>query len=289
MSTNISQLIEEILLYLPNIKNVWSTDLLHLVLSKGGGSRNTRLAYTRKRSKQFAKDLKTFYEGTGYSCMDQDVYRNAYFAQAIQKAAKQGLTKWVEIGPGALGTLTKLILRSNSRTEVVAVEAVDSSVKLLKSKLRTWTQKGRATVVEGVGGKVPIEGVNCEVLIAEILGHIASNEGWTATLHALGKQNPRWKETIQQIIPAYYGTKMVPVDISTACKLDSDLVVGSNLAFVSSLPFSQIQLTHQHGFFERYSALEELQHGGGRDPRMFETVFIVSESRPFHGLSLIHI
>jgi hypothetical protein len=286
MSATVPQLIKEVLLYLPKAKIVWSTNLLHTILTKGRGSRNTRLAYSRRRVKNFEKDMKTFYEDTNYHCMEKDVHRNKYFAHAIQNATKQGLLQWVEVGPGALGTLTRMILEADNRTQVVAIEIVDSSVQLLNKKLRKWLQVHRASIVEGLAGKVTLEGVECDVLIGEVLGHIASNEGWTATLHALGKQNPQWKCSIKQVIPAHYGTKLVPVDLSSVNSLDSDLVIGSRLAFIPSLPFNQAQLTLQHGFLEKYNAIEEFIQGSGRDPRCQEASFPVNESRPFHGLAL---
>jgi hypothetical protein len=279
-------LIEEILLYLPKIKKAWSTELLHIILTKGCGSRNTRLAYTRKRTKQIEKDLKMFYEDTDYYSMDNDVSRNNYFYRAIKDATINGLLHWVEIGPGSLGTLTKMILKANSNTSVVAIEVVDSSVKLLTSKLHKWVQQHRVSIIEGLAGNVAIGNIDCDVLIAEVLGNIASNEGWTATLHALGKQNPHWKTTIKQIIPAQYGTKLVPVDLSKASSLNSNLVIGNKLAFIPSLPFSEIQLTNHHGFMERYDALHELQSGCGRDPQCQRSTFYVGKTCPFHGLAL---
>ena len=285
-SCTVLQLVDEIRLYLPDSSAAWSDELLQLVLTKGGGSRNTRLAYTRKRVKQFEKDLKEFYEDTGYECMDTDVQRNKYFTGAIKEAVKQGYFNWVEVGPGALGTLSKMILKAHSDTKLVAVEAVVSSVKSLKTKLRKWLQANRANIVQGLAGKISLEGVECDVLIGEVLGHVSSSEGWTATLHALGKQNPHWKKNIKVIIPGFYGTKMVPVDLSAATTLDSDIVVGDRLAFIPSLPFKEVQLTPQHEFLERYSSLEEFKSGSGKDPRCSGALFNITESRPFHGLAL---
>jgi len=148
----------------------------------------------------------------------------------------------------------------------------------------------------------------CEGLIGEVLGHLGSSEGWTATLHDVGRQYPCLRTTIRTIIPHYYGTMMAPLDLTSAPSLDKGVIVGSKLLVLPSLPFTTTQLSDHHGVFERYESLEELIRSSGRSSsssggggssssssssssngeelRHFSETFMVVRPGPFHGLGL---
>jgi len=147
---------------------------MNLILTKSQESQDTLLALhhdgssncsiTGGETSDFVGDLVQCYEYAGYQSMDQDKCRNQYFSDVIHRGVIMGgVMKWIEVGPGALGTLTKLILRSSPTTTVVAIEAVESSVEQLKKEMKRFLHyygrqqpppPPRITIIHGLAGQV---------------------------------------------------------------------------------------------------------------------------------------
>ena len=73
--------------------------------------------------------------GHAYESMDKDTVRNKFFDAGVKTHTKDGLHKWLEIGPGAHGTLTKMVLRAHEKCTIVAIEAVEESCKQVRKLL----------------------------------------------------------------------------------------------------------------------------------------------------------
>jgi hypothetical protein len=204
--------------------------------------------------------------------------RHDNYEEGLEKATPKGeggLHRWLEVGPGAMGTLSRLVLDADARNTLLAIEAVAGSARTLEAGLRaaygdgkallplppssssssssspavaaapasplrppqpkrggkaaapvaaaatvtTPTPRGGVTgagalllppssssplpkplprfrIVQGLAGHVPLPpcpwgqeeeggggGVGYEALVAEVLGHLASSEGYVAILH----------------------------------------------------------------------------------------------------------
>lgn len=77
-----------------------------------------------------------------YSCMHQDTMRNKAYKAFIDTAKAK---YWLEIGPGALGTLTEMVLE-RSNTKILAIEAVRSSKEEVTRRLGKYIRAGRLKV-----------------------------------------------------------------------------------------------------------------------------------------------
>lgn len=133
-------------------------------------------------------DLSIGYNSSGYSDMDGDRWRNAYFQASLQSASgtrpapptttttttpprhsrssrrkKEGtsggsggvfppsvacydgdkppMSSWLEIGPGAVGTLTRMALEASPKNEVFAIEAVKESAEGVARQLKGYGER----------------------------------------------------------------------------------------------------------------------------------------------------
>eukprot|EP00462_Mataza_sp_D1_P004638 CAMPEP_0175102724 /NCGR_PEP_ID=MMETSP0086_2-20121207/8629_1 /TAXON_ID=136419 /ORGANISM="Unknown Unknown, Strain D1" /LENGTH=354 /DNA_ID=CAMNT_0016377633 /DNA_START=249 /DNA_END=1313 /DNA_ORIENTATION=- len=238
------------------------------------------------REKSIHTDL-DYYEGN-YACMDNDVWRNAYYRSAIKEvSSKLQLHNWFEIGPGASGTLSKMVLEADSRNELLAIEAVESSAKLVTKKLKEFSSRFR--VLWGLAGKMcePEDAVPAEALVSEILGHFGSSEGYVSILNSLGKY--KFLKHVKTAIPLWFGTRMVPVDL-TGMKNARLGCIGPKAVHFWKLRFADIELVPSglHGTMEMYNSMEELKRSSqsklGQARRFTCEWGIECESpRPFHG------
>lgn len=104
--------------------------------------------------------------------MDRDTYRNSFFSLAIRRHSSQpekrarrvrdgrnsrsitippvadkAVERWLEIGPGAIGTLTRMIL-ADPAAQVVAIEANPGAARTLcrRPDIRPYILNGRLRV-----------------------------------------------------------------------------------------------------------------------------------------------
>ena len=97
-------------------------------------------------------------------------------------------------------------------------------------------------IVQGLAGDVELEDCSFDGLIAEILGHLASLEGYPRLLIDLGHAYNL--STCRYFIPAYFGTMVVPVSIDKCCSGHNLVISCTNpkVVLVRGLPFSIVQL-----------------------------------------------
>jgi len=300
----------------------YDDSLLRLILHKGKATMETQLGMTDDGA-DIHEDL-VAYDGAQYVCMDTDKCRVAYFQQAVNAASNAATADstptptrrerrvgvkgknfvspskmarireeekesrsmiWLEIGPGATGVLTRMILEASDDNSVVAIEAVARSVKKVSSLLQSYGERFR--VVEGLAGSVslPHDGPY-DAIIAEILGHFGSSEGYVSILHQCARAYPHLPTTLKIAIPMYFGTAMVPVDLTRARDLRI-AAVQRNVSFFVKFPFAETQLSEDHGTMEMYNAFEELreEEKKGDNIRSFQCEWTMTATRPCHGFA----
>ena len=234
--------------------------------------------------------------------MHNDFKRNEFFKLSVCSRPRCDLECWLEVGPGALGTLTSIVLDNLPRSSVVAIEAVENSVEVLHRQLRQHVGSGRLQVssagqlktseyygfnhscstlgqiVHGCAGRVhlPDPGIRFDGVIAEVLGHIASLEGYPRILWELGRSYKSSMETVQYYTPAYFGSVVVPISLPR-CEHGNNIRIaclGPKEVLVRGLPFDDIQVSCSasvpdpnahlpagHLVFEMYRAREVVAYG----------------------------
>ena len=279
----------------------YSLSFLYRLVVVGRCTLDTQVGW-RDDETQIHTDLAA-YTATGYGCMDNDTWRNVYFRRAIASYSNSGrppptlpgtvraaaivypsvrtqdaFSRWLEIGPGASGTLSRMVLGASPETHLVAVEAVEASADTARQLLEEQ-YPGRSTVVHGLAGQVVPLVSDRQVLLAEILGHFGSSEGYVAILHACASRYDM--SGIRAAVPRYFGTRVVPVDLS-----DTRMTVAAittTLVLVDKFPFVTTQISGNHGTMELYDALHELRYPKV-EVRVTTSYWEVETNRPFHGL-----
>lgn len=236
-----------------------------------GSDRHTAVGF-RDHSTDIVSDLEQAYvdeedakSQQKYSTMDGDKNRNEFFQQSIAEASTRVRT-WLEIGPGASATLTRMVL-SIKANKILAIEAVDNSAVSARKKVSSYNKRGpRAVVLHGLAGKVDLPpNESFAGLVAEVLGHVASNEGYVSILHECGAAYPALKKTLREAVPLTFGTKALPVSLKGGFAVAE---VHSKLALLEAAFSAKNLLSASPCIVESYNALEELKrgprHGGYR-------------------------
>ena len=121
--------------------------------------------------------------------------------------------------------------------------------------------------MQGLAGHVPFpsspSGKLVDALVAEILGHVGSNEGYVWILQEIRIAYPDVANSIKAAVPLWFGTRMVPVDLSAAPSIQVSSI-GPRVVLVRKFPFKDAQLVpvEEHGEMEMYNVLDELSRKG---------------------------
>jgi hypothetical protein len=147
--------------------------------------------------------------GEGYAVMTNDRNRVRAFHSAICGAVQDGCTHWVEIGPGADGALTRLILNVATHTRVTAIEGNAIACKSVQKKLSLersfdarWSLLHALTSQPSAAALLQQQAPTYQAILSEVLGLIMSAEyvvDIMADVHAAGLRGavylPRWGAT----------------------------------------------------------------------------------------------
>lgn len=157
-----------------------------------------------------------------------------------------------------------MLLEASPNNSVIAIEGNEESAKKANRILRQGYSHRLAEVICGVAGEVKLPaGVTFEGLVREIIGHIASLEGFIAILHALYANHPHLRRSVRTICPAYFRTKFLPLNMWKAVdnpeQKGSLVSVGSKVAVIKNLNFAVRGISDDHQDFESYDSLQELQ------------------------------
>jgi hypothetical protein len=255
----------------------YASSTLLLILHQARATVHLQLGF-RDEAGSISSDLDWY--DNNYEIMTNDAYRNAFFRGAIEELSPGGPHgnghRWFEIGPGADGCLTKMVLDAHPANTVLAVEGSAPAVKKVTKNLARYIRTGRLQVLNGIVGESGVPEAEADVLVAEILGHWASSEGYCEVLRASGI---RCSDTI----PRYFGTCIVPVDLSLARHLVPTMV-GSKVCLFRAFPFADAALAGAQDM-ESYSGLAVLQQGTNTDPVRTSLKFAIQRGGTFHGFS----
>jgi hypothetical protein len=254
-------------------KPTYTKELLKTILVKSRATSNTQIGL-RDDNSSLATDLD--YYNNRYDCMNNDSYRNRFFKEEIVRVSKL-YNRWLEIGPGADGFLTKLILDENPQNVVTAVEGSSLAFQKVCKRLSRYSLKHRLHLFEGLAGHVSVPG-NFDVFISELLGHWASSEGAPEAYRLCGLNYGVFKEAI----PRYFGTCILPVNLTNTRYL-TPTVIGSKVTLFRAFPFEEAQLSHQHQLMEYYCAIDLLQRGHDQSPCITKLEWSIEHPSTFHG------
>lgn len=152
-------------------------------------------------------------------------------------------------------------------------------------------------MVHGLAGEVNLPSDRTfQGLVAEILGHFGSSEGYVSILHQCARAYPSLSSSLRVAIPLYFGTAMVPVDLSPLPPSSLRLgAIGQRVVLIPRLPFTDVELTNHYGMMEFYNAMDLLQSPQPPPSTYrFSCEWVVGGSststssstpRPFHGLA----
>ena len=164
-----------------------------------------------------AKFLTSAYTEGTYNDMTADTGRNKYFDTVIRHCSKEN-TVWFEIGPGAHACLTKMVLSANEHNVILAVEGNRDAAISCRGVVRSYGK--RIKVVHGyIGNEKRCRYMGyfnkpCNVILAEIVGHIASNENIVSIIAKFAEQNTNIGKYIKEAVPRFFGTCIVPINLS---------------------------------------------------------------------------
>jgi hypothetical protein len=208
--------------------------LLSLVLVKGKATLATRVGCVEEAEpSSILEDLSSYGDDPSqYMSMDQDKWRNVFFRNAIQDISRV-YKDWLEIGPGGAATLSRMVIGASTKNKLLGVEYVDAAAQAARHKLRDARE--RACILTGPAGDVDwwrLEDWQTwrpTALVAEILGHFASSEGYLDVLRAI-RENYDDHSDIQAAVPAFFGTVAVPVNLARLTTKVRIVSIGSTIA-----------------------------------------------------------
>jgi hypothetical protein len=223
-----------------------------------------------------------------YATMNWDVHRNAYFQRALHKASSNSVNTWIEIGPGGSAYLTRMVLCVSPNNTIYAIEGAPTSAENARKSLKdAGFLPQRYHVKTGFAGAVALPPrVVFNGFVAEILGHVASNEGYVNILHQCSRAYPALRENISVIVPRVFGTKIVPVSLTKNFQVSQ---INPKMALFQHFSVPDNQLTDQHVTAEMYDALYELKNGPQRPedhPYVFRGECEIQREGPLDGFVL---
>jgi hypothetical protein len=232
--------------------------------------------------KDAAEDDLQYYTVNGYDVMNNDVHRNEWYHTAISNGSNLGYHEWFEIGPGASATLSKMVMESHPQNTLLAIEANPASASSASSILGQYGTD-RSLVVRGLAGEtdLPTNMSKPNALVAEILGHFASSEGYVYILNAIR----RYQLDIHFAVPQNFGTRFVPVDVSRVSEKVLDLAkVGPRIIQFNRFPFKATQLSDSHGIMEDFDTMSILRNSI-QGPESFTSSVVISNRGTLDGIA----
>lgn len=138
-------------------------------------------------------------------------------------------------------------------------------------------------MLDGAAGQVILPpGHKFDGLVAEILGHFGSSEGYVKILRDIGVNYRQELLPLKAVVPAAFGTAVVPVSLCTMKEKFTVMCLGPKVALVKNFPFRSASLSasrvppkpgakgdnwgvaHElpsgHGFMELYDSKDIISH-----------------------------
>lgn len=155
------------------------------------------------------------YDLEGYEGLNQDDVRNKAYERGVKilvakrkRSHGSRPTSWLEVGPGAHGTLTKMPLEADLDSSITALEGNKKSADLCTKEMASFGKK--CQIIWGTVGGGPGERgylSSYDVLLHEIIGYFGGSEGLADVLRVLKSSHPqRGVKTPTVCIPSVVAT-----------------------------------------------------------------------------------
>lgn len=96
---------------------------------------------------------------------------------------------------------------------------------------------------KGVAGEVQLpSGYNIDGVVAEVLGHFGSSEGFVKILRDIGVRYCQELPPLKAVVPAVFGTAVVPVGLCSMKERFTVMCLGPTVALVKNFPFRSAML-----------------------------------------------
>lgn len=136
-------------------------------------------------------------------------------------------------------------------------------------------------MLRGFAGDLQLEGdgTHFSGMISELLGHLGSSEGYPYILRSVGAAYASMLERLKVIIPASFGTAVVPLSLDVEMDPLVIACLCPRLCLIKKLPFDKLQLPCPYGpsvcglpnghlLMELYDSMEILKGGMKNAPAM---------------------
>ncbi|KAG5179793.1 hypothetical protein JKP88DRAFT_273628 [Tribonema minus] len=183
---------------------------------------------------------------------------------------------WLEVGVGAQGTLSRMVLDGDPRRTLTGVEVLASSANSARRTLKQYFGKNRFTIVETASYDLH-EGP-FDALLCEVVGVVASSEGIVEVvddLRARGVLLP-----LCAVIPARVETWFAPVCLRAKDLKRGGLYVTERFASVKPISFDDTAPSRGRGLLERYDL------GTGERLTANRTAFSIDRDCTLHGIGI---
>ena len=117
-------------------------------------------------------------------------------------------------------------------------------------------------IIHGIAGEHYVPDLSPQGFLAEVLGHLASSEGYPYILYQWGLVHPYFLKNLQVVIPAYFGSMWVPLNFSSSSGPTSEVeAISDRVVLCSNFPFRDFQVCSDAQVMELYDAFEILRLG----------------------------
>ena len=153
--------------------------------------------------------INTCYNASVYKTMKDDTVRNSAYEAAISQLQITPGDLWLEIGCGAYLCLTNIAMRAHPEINILAIEANQSAYDSARTLAEKQNCDKKQLEVRNVRSDKLVEKRVVKVVLSELIGNIASQEGAAVFLK-------RYVNTHQ--VPRYAATFFAPCSLSNILK-----------------------------------------------------------------------
>lgn len=171
-------------------------------------------------------------QGEGYMVMTADTARVGAFKAAVRGAVTEGACRnWLEVGPGAHGALTRLVLEASPHTTITAIEGNSMASKRVEHVLRQFGDNRwrvvpaltSSTEARAVMARLAESEIGCDAVLFELLGMIMSAEYVVDIMHDVHSSGLLQKPV--RFLPRWGATFFTPVCVRAQRHLRTSLML----------------------------------------------------------------
>ena len=183
---------------------------LSVVWPRGAAAETPQLAATWKATDGFSDANFISFDEKAYEAMRDDESRTPLFEKAIKArlAGHEGQLTVLEIGTGPFALLALIAARAGAR-KVYAIEAQPEAARRARQAIRKAGFESTIEVLEGFSTAITLP-EKADLVVAEIVGSIASEEGMYATIRDAQARLVKRPELESSWIPSRCQTWVAP-------------------------------------------------------------------------------